>query len=183
MTCATGSQKPSITRIRAWSAILVRQTNRPHGSVVPHPLQNAHDGCRRHLKTDPVSERQNWISFRMPLTRSQTWLVNPGCRSRRTAIASRHSCSMEGADGPVLSTGNKLPISADGSRRRSWFIRHADRPDLLGHNCRPLSVVKEVGPCLPTGNIRVYCGTRAQLGLGGSLPMTRLVPSSTPAMI
>ena len=134
--------------------------------------------CRRHLKTDPVSERQNWISFRMPLTRSQTWLVNPGCRSRRTAIASRHSCSMEGADGPVLSTGNKLPISADGSRRRSWFIRHADRPDLLGHNCRPLSVVKEVGPCPPTVNIMVYCGTRAQLGLGGSLPMSRLVPSS-----
>jgi hypothetical protein len=70
-------------------------------------------------------------------------------------------------------------FSADGSRRRSWFIRRADRPDLLGHNCRPLSVAEEVDLCPPTGNIRVYCGARTQLGLGGSLPRTGLVPSST----
>ena len=55
------------------------------------------------------------------------------------------------------------------------FIRRADRPDLLGNNSQALSVVKEVGPCPPTGNIRVYCVTRTQLGLGGSLPRTRLV--------
>jgi hypothetical protein len=70
-------------------------------------------------------------------------------------------------------------FSADGSRRRSWFIRRADRPDLLGHKCRPLSVAEEVDLCPPTGNIRVYCGARTQLGLGGSLPRTGLVPSST----
>ena len=30
--------------------------------------RRAASGCRRHVKTDPVSERRKWISFRMPLT-------------------------------------------------------------------------------------------------------------------
>jgi hypothetical protein len=40
-------------------------------------------GCRRHVKTDPVSECRRWVNFRVPLTSART------CRSRYTAFSSR----------------------------------------------------------------------------------------------
>jgi hypothetical protein len=105
-----------------------RTTRTPSAALVL--VEQEFSDCRRHVKTDPVSERRKWVNFRVPLTVTRSnWRLPAAVPARARQLVPYRRASRRAGWPAAPDPDRRLP-DPRGRRRGAGKASRAERPGM-----------------------------------------------------